>query len=102
MPRKFLHRSIHVEQAWVQSHTGRPTLGPPKSEGGFRTLSVPTNVIPALEDDLTRSVGGDQEASLFTSAGSDGGCNELCELLRWCHESERLAWSSVEAPLDAA
>jgi transposase len=35
-------------------------------------------------------------------AGSDGGCNELCELLRWCHESERLAWSSVEAPLDAA
>ena len=35
-------------------------------------------------------------------AGSGGGCNELCELLRWCHESECLAWPSVKAPLDAA
>ncbi len=35
-------------------------------------------------------------------AGSGGGCNELCELLRWCHESECLAWPPVEAPLNAA
>ena len=67
----LLHRSIRIEQAWVQPHTGRPTLGPPKSEAGCRTLSIPPNVISVVEDHLTRFVGGDPEAWLFTSANGE-------------------------------
>src|SRR5450756_2565469 len=33
-------------------------------------------------------------------AGSTGGRNDLCELLRWCHVAEGLARTSVEASLD--
>ena|SRR5487761_29894 len=35
-------------------------------------------------------------------AHSDGGRNERCELLRWCHITERLAGSAVQAALDVA
>ena len=35
-------------------------------------------------------------------ADSTGGCNELGELLRWCHRAEGLARTSVEAALNRA
>ncbi len=33
-------------------------------------------------------------------ADSTGSRNKFCELLRWCHISERLAWSAIEGVLD--
>ncbi len=34
-------------------------------------------------------------------AGSSGGRNEFCELLRWCHVAQGLSGATVEAVLDA-
>ena len=45
-------------------------IGPPKTEAGARTLTIPPNVVPAIMDHLERFVGPEPTAWLFsTSAG---------------------------------
>lgn len=46
-------------------------IGPPKTEAGIRTLSIPPNVLAAVEDHLERFVGSEPTAWLFgTSTGT--------------------------------
>ncbi len=49
----------------------KPILRLPKSEAGFRTISIPPNVLKALTNHLDKFVAGDPEAWLFaTSTGT--------------------------------
>lgn len=52
-----LHATIRVERAWSAPMGAAPLLGPPKTEKGTRTLTVPANVLPALSDHLERFTG---------------------------------------------
>lgn len=61
----LIHGTIRIERAWGQPFSGAPVLGPPKTAAGVRTLSVPPNVLPALEDHLSRLVGPAADAWLF-------------------------------------
>lgn len=67
----LLHKTVRVEQAWVVPHGEAPTVGPPKTAAGVRTLAVPAHVVPALEAHLARWVKPDPDAWLFgTSTGT--------------------------------
>jgi integrase len=54
-----------------QSH-GVEGIGAPKTDAGKRTLSVPSNVLPALEAHLEQFTGPDADAWLFPGASGDG------------------------------
>jgi integrase len=42
---------VHVTKAWQKPETGRaPELGPPKTDAGARTISVPDQLVAALGD----------------------------------------------------
>lgn len=63
--------TIRVERARVVPLGGPAEVGPPKTEAGSRTLNVPCNALPALEDHMERFVGPKPDAWLFgTSTGS--------------------------------
>ena len=63
--------TIRVERAWTAPMGERPVLGPPKTDAGLRTLTIPPNVLPAVRDHLARFVGSRQDAWLFaTSTGT--------------------------------
>lgn len=61
----LLHATIRVERAWSAPMGKAPTLGPPKTAAGTRTLAVPANVLPALEWHLDHYVPADPVAWLF-------------------------------------
>lgn len=63
----LLHATIHVERAWSAPMGKPPTLGPPKTAAGTRTLAVPSNVIPALEWHLEHHVSSEPNAWLFAT-----------------------------------
>jgi len=66
----LLHETVRIERALTVPMGGPPTIGPPKTEAGVRTLHVPRNVTPFLIDHLDRFVGSDPDAWLFaTSSG---------------------------------
>ena len=66
-----LHKTIRVEQAWGVPHGEKPSIGPPKTAAGVRTLAVPAHIVPALEEHLDRWVGPGPNAWLFgTSTGT--------------------------------
>src|SRR5664279_5075692 len=71
------------------SATERRARGRPRSAGRSQAS--------ALISTTTRGGKGPRPAA---SAGSTGGRNYLCELLRWCHVAKGLARTSVEASLD--
>ena len=64
----LLHGKITIEQAWSIPLGGKAIIGPPKTEAGIRTLTIPANVIPALEDHLERFVNPEPTAWLFGTA----------------------------------
>lgn len=67
----LLHERITVEQAWVVPMGGKAMIGPPKTEASIRRLSIPSNILPALENHLDRFVGPEPDAWLFgTSTGT--------------------------------
>lgn len=61
----LVHGTLRVERALVQPNGTEPVLGPPKTAAGTRTLNVPANVIPALQDHLERFVAPGPTAWLF-------------------------------------
>lgn len=63
----LLHQRIAVEQAWVVPMGGKPIIGPPKSEAGMRTVTLPPNVVAAVEDHLERFVAPGPDAWLFAT-----------------------------------
>jgi integrase len=66
-----LHKTVKVEQAWSVPYNSAPTIGPPKTAAGVRTLAIPAHVVPALEEHLNGWVGPEPDAWLFgTSTGT--------------------------------
>lgn len=66
-----LHKTLRVEQAWSVPYNSAPTIGPPKTAAGVRTLAIPGHVIPALDEHLGRWVEAVPDAWLFgTSTGT--------------------------------
>jgi len=63
----LLHGTIRIERSVVRPMVGEVVVGPPKTFAGQRTLAVPTNVLPALQQHLERFVAPDPDAWLFTS-----------------------------------
>ena len=67
----LLHGKIVVEQAWSVPMGSKAIIGPPKTEAGVRTFTIPPNVLPALEDHLAKFVGPEPTAWVFgTSTGT--------------------------------
>jgi integrase len=67
----LLHGTVRIEQASVVPPGGRPVIGPPKTEAGRRTVAIPPNILPAVEEHLRRFVGPEPRAWLFgTSTGT--------------------------------
>jgi integrase len=67
----LLHATIRIERARIVPMSGKPMIGPPKTEAGVRTLTIPPNVVPAVVDHLERFVAPEPTAWLFsTSAGA--------------------------------
>jgi integrase len=69
----LLHGTIRIERTvnHVASDEGRIEIGPPKTEAGIRTLTVPPHLMPDLTHHLDAYVGSDPCAPLL--AGPKGG-----------------------------
>jgi integrase len=69
----LLKRTLAVAEAISRSSTGTPVLGPPKSDAGYRTLSVPAALCDLLANCLVRRrlTGADVDALVFVAP--DGG-----------------------------
>jgi integrase len=65
-----LHGTVSVVRTWTLQSDGVAVIGPPKTEAGVRTLTIPSNVSKALDYHLARFVDPDVDAWLFP--GSDG------------------------------
>jgi integrase len=63
----LLHGAVRVEQA-VSEAAGEPTIGPPKTEAGRRTVAIP----PHLHDELEAATAG-LEPDALVFPGKDGG-----------------------------
>jgi integrase len=67
----LLHEKVRVERALAVPMGQTPVLGPPKTEAGLRELTIPDNIIMAVEDHLDRFVAPTNDAWLFaTSSGT--------------------------------
>lgn len=67
----LMHRTLRVERAWLAPLGSAPVLGPPKTDAGRRTITIPGNVMPVLQDHLERFVAIEAESWLFaTSTGT--------------------------------
>lgn len=66
----LLHGTLRVERT-VSHAPGGVQIGPPKTEAGNRTLSIPPHLLTALEDHLNACVAAEASAPLF--AGPEGG-----------------------------
>jgi integrase len=66
-----LHGRLSIEQARIVPMDSKPIIGPPKTAAGTRSLTIPSNVLPALVDHLERFVEPEPTAWLFsTSTGT--------------------------------
>lgn len=61
----LLHGTVRIERAFVTPDGRRAVLGPPKTAAGIRTLAIPPNVLPAIEEHLQRFVGAAPGSWLF-------------------------------------
>ena len=63
----LLHETVRIERSRVPVGSA-VILGPPKTAAGVRTLAIPANVLPALQDHLDRFVRPEPDAWLFADA----------------------------------
>jgi integrase len=63
----LMHGTIRIERSVVKPMDGTTIVGPPKTSAGARSLTVPANVLPVLQDHLGRYVAPQPRAWLFTS-----------------------------------
>jgi integrase len=68
----LLHRSLEIRSQRQESATGEQLFGPPKTAAGRRTLALPEEVIPALEEHLATWVAADPDALVFVGEKGDG------------------------------
>jgi integrase len=64
----LLHRTLRIERAVVRPTAGPLVIGPPKTSAGRRTISIPENILPALQTHLEKFVGPQADDWLFTAA----------------------------------
>jgi integrase len=62
----LLHRKIHVTEQLVELAGGKTVFKFPKSDSG-RTVDVPAELVPVLEDHLAAHAGPEHDALVFTS-----------------------------------
>jgi integrase len=60
-----LHRRIQIERTSYEVG-GRLQLGPPKTEAGRRSISIPPHILPSLERHLRAFVGPEPTSPLLT------------------------------------
>jgi integrase len=65
----LLHANIHVRRGVVNHMDGRVAIDRPKTETSIRVVSVPSNIVPVLEDHLDRFVKPEPSAWLFAGEG---------------------------------
>ncbi|MGI4893945.1 MAG: tyrosine-type recombinase/integrase [Janthinobacterium lividum] len=58
--------TVKVEVAMVELRDGRMVVGPPKSDAGRRTVSVPAALLPELREHLRRFTSADPSSLVFT------------------------------------
>ncbi|MDQ3640921.1 MAG: tyrosine-type recombinase/integrase [Actinomycetota bacterium] len=65
----LLHLTVDVRAQRQESSRGEALIGPPKTIAGRRTLALPTELVPALEDHLARWVSAEPGALVFVGEG---------------------------------
>ena len=68
----LLHRVIEIRSQRQESRTGEQLIGPPKTAAGRRTLALPEEVIPAIEEHLATWVGPEPDALVFVGERGAG------------------------------
>jgi integrase len=61
----LLHRTVDVHTQRQESKKGSALIGPPKSDAGRRVLALPAELVPSVEEHLSRWVGADAAAFVF-------------------------------------
>lgn len=61
----LLHRTVSIRVQRQESKAGVQLSGPPKTAAGRRTLALPNEVVPDLEDHLARWVSAEPDAPVF-------------------------------------
>ena len=61
----LLHRTLEVRAQRQESKSGATIVGPPKSAAARRRLSLPAEIVPAIEDHLARWVEAGPDAHVF-------------------------------------
>ncbi|MGH7714503.1 MAG: tyrosine-type recombinase/integrase [Vulcanimicrobiaceae bacterium] len=61
-----LRRNVSIERSRTFTRKGASIVKGPKSSAGRRTLSIPANVLDAIDDHLTRFVAAEPNALVFT------------------------------------
>ncbi|PLS76670.1 MAG: site-specific integrase [Actinobacteria bacterium] len=68
----LLHRTIEVRVQRQESKTGEQLIGPPKTAAGRRTLALPEEVLPALDEHLATWSGSGREGLVFVGEHGRG------------------------------
>jgi integrase len=63
----LLHRSIRIEEAAVELSNGQTIFRSPKTKASRRTVTIPAELVPIIEDHLATSVAPESDALVFTS-----------------------------------
>ncbi|TCN25893.1 integrase [Kribbella orskensis] len=62
----FQRGTVRVRQAFTEVRGQGMVLGPPKSRAGLRTVSIPSAILPELEEHMKRYTGLSRDALVFT------------------------------------
>jgi len=62
----LLHRTVRIEGQYEELSDGTLVLGPPKTDAGRRTITMPAFVVDELADHMRRYVGPEPDAVVFT------------------------------------
>jgi integrase len=68
----LLHRVVHVRTQRQESRRGEQLVGPPKTVAGRRSLALPDELVPELEEHLARWVAPDAAAPVFVGERGEG------------------------------
>jgi integrase len=58
--------TVRVRQAFTEVRGKGMVLGPPKSRAGIRTVSIPSAILPELEEHMTKYTAPNRDALVFT------------------------------------
>ncbi len=84
----LLHRKIHVVEQLVELSGGKTVFKSPKTDSD-RTIDVPDELVPILEDHLAEHVGTDANALLFTSPDGQHPLRRTKFRPRWANACEK-------------